>query len=152
MAWRKEFYDRNQAFTPDPTVTGTLHRVIDPMVLGQQVDPPFDRTGLQVAGGLLDWKRRSEEVVVSTVFSKSKWVKRRLVPKELDSALDIPSNVISLGECSGKLKGWCREVRVPFKTRLVRVVLEGLSKVIEDSKWNTNGDLQRKTCHLRLSQ
>eukprot|EP00978_Attheya_sp_CCMP212_P008743 scaffold20529_cov53-Attheya_sp.AAC.4 len=152
MAWRKEFYDRNQAFSPDPTVTGTLHRVIDPTVSGRQVDPPFDRTELQVAGGLLDWKRRSEEVVVPTVFSKSKWVKRRLLPKELGSALDIPSDVISLGERSGKLKRWCREVRVPFKTRL-RAVLEGLSKVIvEDSDWNVNGDLRRKAGQSKLSE
>eukprot|EP00978_Attheya_sp_CCMP212_P029827 scaffold107351_cov30-Attheya_sp.AAC.1 len=152
MAWRKEFYDRNQDFSPDPTVTGTLHRVIYPTVSGRQVDLPFDRAELQVAGRLLDWKRRSEEVVVPTSFSKSKWVKRRLLPKELGSALDIPSDVISLGERSGKLKGWCREVRVPFKTRL-RAVLEGLSKVIvEDSDWNVNGDLRRKAGQSKLSE
>ena len=29
MAWRKESYDRTQPFVPDPTVPGTLHRVID---------------------------------------------------------------------------------------------------------------------------
>eukprot|EP00978_Attheya_sp_CCMP212_P038956 scaffold198227_cov75-Attheya_sp.AAC.3 len=152
MPWRKAFYDRNQEFTPDPTVTGTLHRVIDPTVSGRQVDPPFDLTELQVAGGLLDWKRRSEEVVVPTVFSKSKWVKRRLIPKELGSALDTPSDVISLGERSGKLKGWCKEVRVPFKTRL-RAVLEGLSKVIvEENDWNTRSEARRKAPQSRLSE
>eukprot|EP00978_Attheya_sp_CCMP212_P004913 scaffold10756_cov62-Attheya_sp.AAC.3 len=59
-------------------------------------------TVLQVAGGSLDWRRRSEDVVVSMVYLRSKWVKRKLAPKELASALDIPSDVISDGIRSGK--------------------------------------------------
>jgi hypothetical protein len=118
---------------------------VDPTVSGRQVDPPFDTRVLQAAGGLLDWKSRTEEVVVPTVYSKSKWVRRKLIPKELGAALDIPSDVMSAGLRAGKLRKWCKEIRIPFKTRL-RAALEGISKIIteEDKVWETSSVLRRK--------
>jgi hypothetical protein len=142
-AWRKETLDRQREFTPDPLVTGTLRRVIDPTVSGRQVDPPFDKQALQTAGGLLDWRKRSGEVEVPTVFSKTKWVKRRLNEKELASVLDIPADKIESGS-RGKLLGkWCTEVRTPFKIRL-RAALETLSMIITSDEFVPIRERRRK--------
>eukprot|EP00978_Attheya_sp_CCMP212_P022756 scaffold68366_cov53-Attheya_sp.AAC.1 len=52
---------------------------------------------------------------------------------------------MSAGLRAGKLRKWCKEIRIPFKTRL-RAVLEGISKIIteEDKVWETSSVLRRK--------
>eukprot|EP00978_Attheya_sp_CCMP212_P027155 scaffold90616_cov31-Attheya_sp.AAC.2 len=144
MAWRKETFDGNRRFTPDPSVPGTLRRIVDPTISGRQVDPPIDKTALQTAGGLLDWRERAGYVIVPTVYS-SKWARRLLMPEELGSALDIPSDMISEGLRSGKLKGWVSEIRLPFKIRL-RAALEGLSKLIgkDEPQWEKKNRLREE--------
>eukprot|EP00978_Attheya_sp_CCMP212_P031740 scaffold121026_cov65-Attheya_sp.AAC.1 len=66
----------------------------------------------------------------------------------LDGRKERMSDKISEGSRSGKLKGWCKEVRVPFKIRL-RAVLEGMSKIIEEGpEWDTSTSTQQ----VRLRQ
>eukprot|EP00978_Attheya_sp_CCMP212_P014299 scaffold36374_cov58-Attheya_sp.AAC.5 len=52
---------------------------------------------------------------------------------------------MSAGLRAGKLRKWCKEIRIPFKTRL-RAALEGMSKIIaeEDKVWETSSVLRRK--------
>jgi hypothetical protein len=69
--------------------------VIDPTLGGalSELAPEFEERALNTASGHLDWKRRFDKVLVPTVYSKTKWARRRLHPKEILRALDIPADV-----------------------------------------------------------
>jgi hypothetical protein len=62
-----------------------LHQVIDPMLGGPltELEPKFEKRQLNTASGHLDWKLWFGKVLVPTVYSKVKWAKRKLHPKEL---------------------------------------------------------------------
>jgi hypothetical protein len=87
-------------------------------------EPEFENRELNTASGLLDWKKRFDRVLLPTVwYSKVKWAKRRLHPKELLSALDVPADVQS--KITVGLAHRFTEMPIPGKVRthVLRVAL-----------------------------
>ena len=60
-----------------------------------EVPEPED-DALNTSKGLLNWKRRTNEVVMPNPWNRGAWMKRRLTPKELGEALDFPGTRTSL--------------------------------------------------------
>lgn len=58
------------------------------------MEPEFEKRELNTASRNLDWNLRFRKVLVlPTVYSKVKWARWKLHPKELLNALDVPSDV-----------------------------------------------------------
>jgi hypothetical protein len=76
--------------------SNTLRQVIDPTLGGKMCDIPGDEdNNLNTAKGLLDWtSRRTTWVAVPTVYSKEKWLVRKLGPQELGHAINLPGDKI----------------------------------------------------------
>jgi hypothetical protein len=55
-------------------------------------------------------------VLVPFVYSKTEWVRRKLVPKELSAVLDIPADVARAAS-SWELQDRSRKLTVPIKVR-----------------------------------
>jgi hypothetical protein len=68
------------------------------------------------ARGLVDWKVRYGPVRVSSVYSKTKWVQRKLEPRELCAVLDIPADVTRTSTFE-RQEVLCRLLTVPIKVR-----------------------------------
>jgi hypothetical protein len=71
----------------------------------------------------LDWKTRFGKVLVPTVYSKVHWARRRLHPKELLSAVDVPADVKS--RITGGIVNMCTNIPVlgKIRTHILRVIL-----------------------------
>jgi hypothetical protein len=91
--------------------------VIDPTLGGplSKKEPEFEKRGLNTASGQLDWKLRFGKVLVPTVYSKVNWARRRLHPKELLSAVNIPADVKS--KITGGIMNLFTNLTVPGKIR-----------------------------------
>jgi hypothetical protein len=106
-------------------VTSFLHQVVDPTIGGplSKLEPEYERRELNTASGHLNWKQRFGKVLVPTVYSKEKWATRRLHPKELLSALDVPADI--QGKITTGIVHRFTEMPIPGKirTHVLRVVL-----------------------------
>lgn len=107
-------------------VESFLHQVIDPRLGGpvSELAPEFEERHLNTASGHLDWKRRFDEVLVPTVYSKVQWAKCKLHSKELLSALDVLSSVQS--KITSGTAHLFMELPIPGKVRthIVRVIVQ----------------------------
>jgi hypothetical protein len=87
----------------DPPFT-ELESAGEPTNFGQVIDiticnerelavPSLEEPTVRTAQGLVDWKLQSGPVSVPSVYFKTEWVQRRLMPKNLSVVLDIPVDV-----------------------------------------------------------
>jgi hypothetical protein len=95
-------------------VPTNLGHVVDVTIgTGRKVAiPSLDEPTLGTARGLVEWKDRFLPVLVPSVYSKTEWVRRKLVPKELSAVLDI--RLTSL-ERDSELQEWSTMMTVPIK-------------------------------------
>jgi hypothetical protein len=72
-------------------VESFLHQAVNPILGGplSDVEPDFENRALNNASRHLDWKRRFDKVLVPTVYSKFKWARQKLHPKEVLSAVPV---------------------------------------------------------------
>ena len=68
----------------------TRRQVVDPTNEGRTVEAPTGQGIPNTTGGLLQWSRRFEKVILTTVYSKVMWAERRLTDVELADVLDLP--------------------------------------------------------------
>lgn len=61
-------------------------------------------------------KHRFESVLVPSEYPKTEWVRRRLVPKELSTVLDIPADVARAATPEMQ-ELWIRMLTVPIRVR-----------------------------------
>jgi hypothetical protein len=98
---------------------------VDPTLGGSLLEhkPKFQNRALNTVSGNLDWKTQFDRVLVPTVYSKVKWVRRKLHPMELLSALDVLPDV--QGKIIGGIAHCFTSMPIPGKlqTHVLRVVL-----------------------------
>jgi hypothetical protein len=98
--------------------------------------PSLEEPTLGTARGLIDWKNRFMPVLVPSVYSKTEWVRRRLVPKEFSAVLDIPADVARAATLEMQ-ETWIKRLTVPIKDRsevlgMVERFFEGTAPVKRD--------------------
>lgn len=107
-------------------MTNVLMQVVDSTVGGRQAMKVSEcsKDKVNTALGLLDWNNWYRILVVPTVYSKEKWVKRKLLDTELCDALDVPGWVRE--ESS---KAMLRELTIlPIPGEIFNHVLQGVKK------------------------
>jgi hypothetical protein len=78
--------------------------------------PSSEEPTLGTARGLVDWKNRFLPVLVPSVYSKTEWMRRRLVPKGLSAILDTIADV-ARAMTPEMQETWCKRLTVPIKVR-----------------------------------
>jgi len=130
----------------EKVVENVLRQVVNPTVGGRYACPINENTRntTNTAEGLLDWERRFDWVKVPTVFSKTKWVSRKLNPKELCNALDIPGSLSEgVTEEGKKLLS-----KLPIPGKIYQFLFQGIRK---GSHWNESSRVPGGSCKQKES-
>ena len=118
---------------------GMLKHVLDPTVSGRPCKIPKEVFRGVDLGGRLIWDQRLGNIESPTVYSKDKWVRRHLTPKELTGVLDIPGQAAREAQ---DLKRLTRAMIVPGKV---------LNRTLEDMHELLTRDLKREGWDLDRS-
>ena len=88
--------------SPSPLVRSLRH-VLDPLVKGKVVDPPFSDPSILSTSDLLPAQQLKSLVMCPSVYSRTQMVMRMLTHKEIALAFDLPLSTIRLLEADQSL-------------------------------------------------